>query len=142
MIPKTSNNQKRVRKIPSDRLIDSTIPLVLEGYRFIPRRCERYHTEIFQGRVFLEKTIFFRGASAAQVFYDTAKFDRKGAAPKRIQKTLTGEGGVQGLDGEAHRQRKQLFMALMTPQGQANCFPQGTVLLYSCYTLALIVMRL
>ena len=29
---------------------------------------------------------------------------------------MLGEGGVQGLDGEAHRQRKAIFMDLMTPK--------------------------
>ncbi|NWN33502.1 cytochrome P450, partial [Klebsiella michiganensis] len=33
-----------------------------------------------------------------------------------IQKTLLGQGGVQGLDGETHRHRKQMFMGLMTPE--------------------------
>ena len=34
----------------------------------------------------------------------------------RIQKTLLGRGGVQGLDDAAHRHRKQMFMSLMTPE--------------------------
>lgn len=63
-----------------------------------------------------EKTVCFRGREAAQVFYDTEKFSRQHAAPKRVQKTLLGEGGVQGLDGAVHRQRKQIFMGLMTPE--------------------------
>lgn len=33
--------------------------------------------------------------------------------PGRIQKTLLGEGGVQGLDGAAHQHRKKMFMSLM-----------------------------
>lgn len=32
--------------------------------------------------------------------------------PSPIRKTLLGEGGVQGLDGEAHRHRKAIFMGL------------------------------
>ncbi|CAN7739580.1 hypothetical protein [Neorhizobium sp. LjRoot104] len=35
--------------------------------------------------------------------------------PKAVQKTLLGEGGVQGLDGGPHRHRKHLFMSLMSP---------------------------
>lgn len=64
----------------------------------------------------LEPTICMRGKEAAQVFYDTDKFSRKKATPKRVKKTLLGEGGVQGLDGEAHRQHKAIFMDLMTPE--------------------------
>lgn len=109
-----------MNNIPSDRGIDNTLSLLFEGYRFISNRCERYHSDIFQTRILFEKTICFRGESAAQVFYDTQKFSRQNAAPKRIQKTLLGEGGVQGLDGEAHRRRKQAFMALMTPEHMAQ----------------------
>ena len=39
--------------------------------------------------------------------------ERRDAAPIRIQKTLFGQGGVQCLDGAAHRQRKNMFMRLM-----------------------------
>jgi len=46
------------------------------------------------------------------LLYDTDKFSRQKSAPKRLQKALLGEGGVQGLDGEAH----PIFMALMTPE--------------------------
>src|SRR5699024_8860793 len=41
------------------------------------------------------------------------RFRRSDAAPARVQKTLFGEGGVQGLDGEAHKNRKAMFMSLM-----------------------------
>lgn len=109
-----------MRDIPSDRGLDSTLALVREGYCFISNRCDRYQTEIFQTRLLLEKAICFRGEEAAKVFYDTSKFSRHQAAPKRVQKTLLGEGGVQGLDGEAHRQRKQIFMSLMTPEHMAE----------------------
>jgi len=105
-----------MRQIPRDRTIDGTLSLVLEGYRFISNRCERYNTDIFQTRILLEQTICLRGEEAAKVFYNTEKFARQGAAPKRVKETLVGEGGVQGLDGDAHRQRKQAFMALMTPE--------------------------
>jgi fatty-acid peroxygenase len=105
-----------MHEIPTDRGIDNTLPLLFEGYRFISNRCERYQTDIFQTRLLLKKTICLRGEAAAKVFYDNEKFLRQNATPKRVQKTLVGEGGVQGLDGETHRQRKQIFMALMTPK--------------------------
>ena len=56
------------------------------------------------------------GPETAELFYDQERFVRRGAAPGRVQKTLFGRGGVQGLDDEAHRHRKQMFMALMTPE--------------------------
>jgi fatty-acid peroxygenase len=53
-----------------------------------------------------------QGEEAAKVFYDENKFKRKKAAPKFVKKTLFGQGGVQGLDEDRHRHRKQLFMSL------------------------------
>ncbi|WP_235908657.1 cytochrome P450 [Roseiconus nitratireducens] len=41
---------------------------------------------------------------------------REGAAPSRIQNTLFGQGGVQGLDDLEHRHRKALFVQLTTPE--------------------------
>lgn len=109
-----------MRDIPTDRGLDSTLALLREGYCFISNRCDRYQSDIFQTRLLFKKAICLRGEAAAKVFYDTHKFSRQNAAPKRVQKTLLGEGGVQGLDGEAHRQRKQIFMSLMTPEHMAE----------------------
>lgn len=38
------------------------------------------------------------GPEAVRLFYDPRRFVRRSATPKAIQKTLLGEGGVQGLD--------------------------------------------
>lgn len=64
----------------------------------------------------LRKTICISGPEAAELFYRQDRFTRRDAAPGRIQKTLFGKGGVQALDGEEHRHRKQMFMSLMTPE--------------------------
>tara|TARA_B100001123_G_scaffold441607_3_gene583174 strand:- start:1085 stop:2191 length:1107 start_codon:yes stop_codon:yes gene_type:complete len=56
------------------------------------------------------------GPEMAELFYQQELFTRKKAAPGRIKKTLFGQGGVQGLDGEAHRHRKEMFMSLMNPE--------------------------
>lgn len=101
--------------IPRDRNLDSSLALLSDGYTFIQKRCRRLDADIFQTRLLLQKTICMRGAEAAEVFYDPNLFRRAGAAPGRMKKTLVGEGGVQGLDGEAHRRRKSMFMALMSP---------------------------
>jgi fatty-acid peroxygenase len=55
------------------------------------------------------------GEKAARIFYDKTLFTRKDAAPKRIQKTLFGEKGVQTLYGPAHFLRKQLFISILNP---------------------------
>ena len=55
------------------------------------------------------------GAEAAGVFYDPARFQRAGVAPPPLRKTLFGQGGVQDLDGEHHRQRKAMFLQINQP---------------------------
>ncbi|MCC9165614.1 hypothetical protein LN893_02035 [Pontibacter sp. XAAS-A31] len=47
-------------------------------------------------------------------FYDSTMFVRTGAIPKRVQKTLLGENGVQTMDDETHKHRKAMFMSLIT----------------------------
>jgi len=100
--------------IPSDPKLDSTLAILKDGYTFIERRCREFQSDIFETRVLGEKAVCIQGQDAAGIFYDPQKFKRKGATPKRIQRTLFGEGGVQGLDGEAHQHRKQAFMSLMS----------------------------
>jgi len=100
-------------RIPRDGRPDSTLSLVRDPYRFISRRCRELDTDLFQTRLQLHRTICMRGRDAAELFYEPERFQRKGAAPERIKKTLFGRGGVQGLDGRAHRHRKALFLGLM-----------------------------
>ncbi|MFV2102660.1 cytochrome P450 [Micromonospora sp. LOL_024] len=101
--------------IPTDRSPDSTLSFQRSGYRFIGDRCDRYGSDIFQTRLLLEPTICLRGRAAAELFYDVDRFIREDAMPLRGQRTLTGRGGVQGLDGDAHQRRKAMFMSLMAP---------------------------
>ncbi|MFZ5479492.1 MAG: cytochrome P450 [Myxococcota bacterium] len=61
----------------------------------------------------LQPTTCMLGASAARLFYDAERFQRAGTAPPRLQRTLFGKGGVQGLDGEAHRRRKAMFVDIL-----------------------------
>jgi fatty-acid peroxygenase len=102
--------------IPRDNTLDSTLAMKWDGYLFISKRCQRLQTDVFQTRLLLQPTICMLGEEAAQIFYDTHRFQRQGAAPSRMMKTLFGVGGVQGLDGEAHRHRKQMFMSLMSAE--------------------------
>lgn len=101
--------------IPRDRRFDSTLALLRDPYRYIARRCKELDSDVFETRLMLRPTLCMTGAQAAALFYDTDKFTRHGAAPRRVRKTLFGMGGVQGLDGQAHRHRKHMFLSIMTP---------------------------
>ncbi|MER7335608.1 MULTISPECIES: cytochrome P450 [unclassified Micromonospora] len=101
--------------IPTERSPESSVAFLRDGYRFVGRRCDRHGSDIFQARLLLRPTICLRGRPAAELFYDTERFVRAGAMPLRGQRTLTGRGGVQGLDAAEHGDRKAMFMSIMAP---------------------------
>lgn len=100
---------------PKEHTLDSSLALLADGYEFIQKRCREFNSEIFQTRLLGKKAVCISGKEAAELFYDNDKFQRGGAIPKRIQKSLFGENAIQTLDGEAHRHRKAAFLSLMTP---------------------------
>jgi fatty-acid peroxygenase len=94
---------------------DSTLALVRNPYRFISERAASIGEDVFETRLLLRRTICMTGPEAAEMFYDPARFQRASAAPVRLQRTLFGKGGVQGLDGQVHRARKELFLEITSP---------------------------
>ncbi len=109
----------KIKKMPCDKLPDSSLCLLKEGYSFIQNRCFKHKSNIFQTRLLCKNVICISGKEAAKLFYNQNYFERRGAAPKRVQKTLLGENGVQGMDGKAHLDRKQMFMSIMTDKNLA-----------------------
>ncbi|WP_172199828.1 cytochrome P450 [Saccharibacillus qingshengii] len=99
---------------PQEHTLDNSLALLKDGYDFIFKRRREMDSDIFQTRLLGQKAICIGGKEAAELFYDTSKFQRSGAIPKRIQKSLFGENAIQTLDGDAHRHRKMLFMSLMS----------------------------
>ncbi|WP_046175589.1 cytochrome P450 [Domibacillus indicus] len=102
--------------MPKEEGLDQSLSLLREGYLYIPNRRHSFQADVFETRLMGKPAICMGGKEAAELFYDTTKFKRAGAAPKRVVKTLFGEGGVQTLDGEAHERRKAAFMSLMAPK--------------------------
>ncbi|GEL76235.1 cytochrome P450 [Tenuibacillus multivorans] len=105
---------KSNQPFPKDFTIDSTAAVLFEGYKFIQNRKHMLNSNIFQTRVMGKKVICISGEDAAELFYDNDKFQRQGAVPKRVQKSLFGVKAIQNKDGQAHQHRKELFMSLMT----------------------------
>ncbi|MFL6167472.1 MAG: cytochrome P450 [Ornithinibacter sp.] len=101
-----------MNRLSTTRATDHTIALLRDPYGFISRRAAGLGTDVFETRLLLRRTMCMTGAEAARVFYDPVRFDRAGAAPSALQKTLFGTGGVQGLDGDEHRHRKAMFLHL------------------------------
>lgn len=101
--------------IPRDHTFDASLALLSEGYAFIPRRCQRYASDIFETRLMLKRVVCISGAEAAAQFYEPDRFTRRGAIPQLTLRSLQDRGSVATLDGAAHRYRKRMFMSLMTP---------------------------
>src|SRR3982751_2213170 len=92
---------------------DETLPFLRAPYDFISEGCARRGTDVFETRLMLRPTICMRGRAAADLFYDETHFSRQGAAPLRVQQSLLGRRGVQAIDGDAHRHRKQMFLEVL-----------------------------
>jgi fatty-acid peroxygenase len=101
--------------VPRDPAIDSTSAILREGYEFIWNRCRRFGSDLFLTRVLGKRVVCIHGREAAALFYDSSKFERHGALPRRVITSLFGKRAVHTLDDEAHRQRKAAFMSLMSP---------------------------
>ena len=94
--------------------------MALDPYGYISNTCRRLGTNVFATRLTLRPAICLSGRRAAELFYDAERFQRSGAAPWRLQFSLFGRGGVQGLDGEEHRHRKQIFANLLADEHVAE----------------------
>ncbi len=106
---------RAIKEVPKDMPFDSTVGFIKDGYLFISNRMRQYNTDIFTARFVGKKVTFLMGKEAAEVFYKEEYFKRKNVAPMRVQKTLFGKKGIQGMDGSLHKKRKSLFMSLLTP---------------------------
>src|SRR5690554_5242428 len=93
--------------------MESSVGILTKGYPYFKDKFEKKNTDIIKTRLLLQTAYVIKGQEAARLFYDNEYFRRKKATPKRFQRTLFGEGGVQGLDGEQHQHRKGMFMHFM-----------------------------
>ncbi|ENH96325.1 fatty acid beta-hydroxylating cytochrome P450 [Gracilibacillus halophilus YIM-C55.5] len=107
-----------MNQVPTEKTLDHSLTLMNEGYLYIKNRVDRFGSNVFHTRLLGQKVICMSGEDAAKIFYDSERFQRKGAAPKRVQKTLFGEHAIQTIDGQIHIHRKKLFLSLMTSTQQ------------------------
>lgn len=102
------------KPMPYESGLEHGIDFLKEGYRYILNRRLSMATDVFETSLLRRKAICLGGEEAAALFYDPEKFIRQDALPHRVQETLVGKQGVQSLDGEAHADRKRMFMSLMS----------------------------
>lgn len=102
--------------IPRAKELDSTLSLINEGFNFIPNRRKELGSDIFETRLLGQKAVCMAGEEAADLFYNNKYFKRENAMPAPLKKTLLGEGGIHGRDGEEHHHLKRMFLSMMTPE--------------------------
>lgn len=85
------------------------------SYTLLQKMRDEVDAPVVKGEAFTKEIIAIYGKEAAKKFYDPKNFKREGAMPEVVLNTLFGQDGVQTLDGEEHRHRKNIFMDLMTP---------------------------
>ncbi|MFH9118588.1 cytochrome P450 [Streptomyces globisporus] len=94
-------------------MVDSTLPLLLQGYAWLPDRRRRSGGAPVRTRLLGKKAIALHGPAAVRFFYDEKHIRRSDALPQPVIDTLFGRGAVHTLDGERHRVRKALFTGLL-----------------------------
>ncbi|SFH76785.1 cytochrome P450 [Pisciglobus halotolerans] len=107
------SEKEKMQGMPYESGIDHTIDILKEGYTYISDRQKMLNEEVFKTTILGQEAYALVGKEASELFYDTSKFRRSDAMPKRILKSLQGQGGVQTLDGKEHEHRKKAFMSLM-----------------------------
>ncbi|MER7056372.1 cytochrome P450 [Streptomyces sp. NPDC000351] len=101
-------------------LMDRTLPLLTEGYAWLPNRMRDSADAVLRTRLLGRPALAVRGPEAVRFFYDEGHVHRHGAIPAPVLDTLFGQGAVHTLDGAAHRARKELFLPLLDPERVAG----------------------
>jgi fatty-acid peroxygenase len=93
--------------------LDNSLQLLVKGYGWLPDRRRTTGRRTVLTRLMGLPAVALEGPDAARWFYDEDHVRRSGALPEPALGTLFGKGAVHTLDGEAHRVRKAMFVALL-----------------------------
>jgi fatty-acid peroxygenase len=103
-------------------MADLGIRLLREGYDAIEHdRHRRGGGPTYVSRLLGHRAVVLAGRSGAELFYDEDVVERAGVVPAPLARLLFGRGAVHGLDDEAHHDRKQMFLSMLTPGQVAPC---------------------
>jgi fatty-acid peroxygenase len=85
------------------------------GYPYLRELRRRWDASSMEIRLLGRRTTVVAGPDGARLLYDESVMRRRGAVPRALRRTLFGDGAVHGLDGDAHKRRKAIFLDLLTP---------------------------
>lgn len=107
---------------------DSTLSLMTRGYAWLPDQMRTAADGTVRTRLLGRRTVALRGSEAVSFFYDEQHIERRAALPGPVLDTLFGQGAVHTLDGQAHRARKAMFMALLKDEKGIGALREHVVL--------------
>ncbi len=107
--------------------MENGLQLLTRGYGWLPDKRRQLGRRTVPTRLGGLKVLAIEGPDAARFLYDEDHVRRAHAIPEPVQGTLFGKGAVHTLDGEMHRVRKAMFVALlMREDGIAALVEQAT----------------
>jgi fatty-acid peroxygenase len=97
---------------------DLALELFRHGYTALPRLwdAEPEATDYLRHRMLGRTAHVVRGEEGARLFYDESVVQREGAIPAPLRRVLFGKGALHGLDETRHRERKAIFLEVLTPE--------------------------
>ncbi|WP_097186016.1 cytochrome P450 [Blastococcus haudaquaticus] len=106
---------------------ENALQLLTKGYGWLPDRRRAAVGRTVGARLGGLPVTAIEGPAAARFLYDEDHVRRAHAIPEPVQGTLFGKGAVHTLDGDEHRVRKSMFIALlMREDGIASLVRQAT----------------
>src|SRR4051812_2109775 len=93
--------------------LENGLLVFTKGYAWLPDKRRALGRRTVGTRLGGMPAVGLEGPEAARFLYDEKNVVRSGALPEPVQATLFGKGAVHSLDGEAHRVRKAMFVALL-----------------------------
>jgi fatty-acid peroxygenase len=93
--------------------LENSVLLLAKGYGWLPDARRARGRRTVAVRLGGLPVLGIEGPQAARFLYDEDHVRRSHAIPEPVQGTLFGKGAVHTLDGEAHRVRKAMFVALL-----------------------------
>jgi fatty-acid peroxygenase len=107
--------------------LENGLHFLTRGYGWLPDKRRQLGRRTVPTRLGGLKVLAIEGPDAARFLYDEDHVRRAHAIPEPVQGTLFGKGAVHTLDGEMHRVRKAMFVALlMREDGIAALVEQAT----------------
>ncbi|NEM08634.1 cytochrome P450 [Geodermatophilus normandii] len=93
--------------------LENSLALLTKGYAWLPDLRRAHGGRAVGTRLGGLPAVGIEGPEAARFLYDEDHVHRAHAIPEPVQGTLFGKGAVHTLDGEAHRVRKAMFVAML-----------------------------